>query len=137
MSRRSILIIIPAFILLGILLLISQAQAQTDTPTDTQAMDEAVPMADGVNQPASGDHDSATHHYISQEDREKAADVAKSYGAQLPQLNNLPATSGQPVTAAMDPQGVPDYFGTIPNYANSPFPQIQGLGPARDYYGAV
>jgi len=36
----------------------------------------------------------------------------------------------------MDPQGVPDYFGTIPNYALSPLPQTKATGPALSYYNA-
>jgi FtsP/CotA-like multicopper oxidase with cupredoxin domain len=30
--------------------------------------------------------------------------------------------------AALDPGGVPDYFGSIPNYATSPLPSLDGLG---------
>lgn len=73
-------------------------------------------------------------HMVTQDEREAAADRARAAGLPTSPISNL--QNSQPVTAALNPGGVPDYFGTIPNYANSQLPHIQGTGPARDYYGA-
>jgi FtsP/CotA-like multicopper oxidase with cupredoxin domain len=64
--------------------------------------------------------------------REKAAEAAAALRAAAPSrrtATGLGLRSGSPKAApALDPLGTPDYFGTIPNYANSPLPDLDISG---------
>lgn len=66
-----------------------------------------------------------------QEEREAAA--ARAQEAGLPQ-NALSAYLNNGVQAQMDPLGVPDYFGTIPNYASSPLPTMASPNTGSHYW---
>jgi FtsP/CotA-like multicopper oxidase with cupredoxin domain len=61
------------------------------------------------------------HGMVTPAERQAAADRAAAARVAA----GLPAYTTQ---ALMNPGGVPDYFGIIPNYANSPIPSLDGLG---------
>ncbi|MHB1003485.1 MAG: hypothetical protein ACYC1B_06625 [Thermoleophilia bacterium] len=68
-------------------------------------------------------HEKQQVKHVTQEERQAAADRAQVLG-----LGDIP----QP--AAFDPQGIPDYFGNIPNYANTQQPSYNPLLLASDHY---
>ncbi|MHB8859078.1 MAG: cupredoxin domain-containing protein [Thermoleophilia bacterium] len=88
------------------------------TASGTGGSSTGIDSMSGMTQAAAGTTaDMPKMRSTTAADRQAAADRAKVAGVQTPQ------------TAAMDPLGTPDYFGTIPNYANSPLPTQNGEGP--------
>ncbi|MEW6019888.1 MAG: hypothetical protein AB1760_17660, partial [Pseudomonadota bacterium] len=110
-----------------------EAEAAPPMDASMNQMDQGAASQDVAR--TGGGHAAMKH--VTQAEREAAADRARLSGLGAPSTAGLMAPEGAGVvTSAMDPLGVPDMFGTIPHYALSPLPQIQGLGAARDYYGA-
>ncbi|MDO8736035.1 MAG: FG-GAP-like repeat-containing protein [Thermoleophilia bacterium] len=91
--------------------------------------DMATPASNG----AGTTPDPHAQHRITQAEREAAADRAFFMGAEVDSFSN-PTTSQEPTTAALDPLGIPDYFGTTPNYALSPLPEFAPNGPVTTSY---
>lgn len=109
--------------------------AQTTTTAQSAQNAQAHPaMAMPAGNGAGTTPDPHAQHRITQAEREAAADRAKVMGAGTNPVSNL--SNPDAITAELDPLGVPDYFGTTPNYALSPLPKTQGLGSPRDYYSA-
>ena len=77
-------------------------------------------------------------------ERQAAADQAAARGLELPaqpaRLGGAPLDGAMTRTVAPIPGGVPDYFGSTPNYANSPLPtQVGGTvtGGIRKFVDAL
>ena len=127
MERRNLLLV-PAFIILAIAVLISQASAASDTVTNTAANTTANSSS---GSPATGSPgrsmppDMNKMKLTTAADRQAAADRAKTAGLGSSQslVGSMPT-----VAAALSS---PDYFGNTPNYANSPLPVLY---PSHDYF---
>ena len=117
MHRRGILVltaIVTLFLALGTARVIA---AQSPAPADRPGL---APIGQpGVTPSFSG---------ITNAQRQAAAArLAQAQEAPLGAL--LGRLRGLLVTPkALDPLGIPDYFGTVPNYANSPLPTLDGGG---------
>ena len=97
------------------------------------AASSVTPTAPGVRAAtASGAMNPATMKRTTNAMRRRAA--ARIAALRAGQAQSLPGVLGATVktalaglgvhtAAALDPQGVPDYFGTVPNYATSPLPE--------------
>lgn len=107
------------------------ALPKSDSPPAAPGMDHSqkAPREMGQNAASSGQGARVTPA-----DREAAARRAQFNRFINPNwsTNPLGGTAGLSdlvgAAAALDPLGDPDYFGTIPNYANSPLPDVDGSG---------
>ncbi len=135
--RRILLITLPLMLVAALMQVFmsangSQAVAQMSDLTSTSSTTSIVDMPS----PAAAATPPKTHkemNHVTQAQREAAAGRAMANGLPVAPIKAV-LQGSQPTTAALDPLGVPDYFGTIPNYANSPLTHIQPMGSARDYY---
>ena len=96
---------------------LASPSADQTTPTDQPAPAASITAQGGGNTP---------HGHVTPAERQAAAArAAQARGEASLQAQAL----GETVTAqaAMNPGGVPDYFGNIPNWANSPIPASIGI----------
>ncbi len=119
--RRAIQIAIAALALVTLLLVgVAVAQGEGGTakkPTRPMTMTAAEMMA------------ARTTSAMREAAAERAKEKIKEDNPLSGLLSDLRSLLGlAPAATTFDPQGKPDYFGTTPNYANSPLPELDASG---------
>ncbi len=97
-----------------------QAGVKVDGPKAPQAQPTPVPSPTPLP-PVGGEN---SHGHVTP--AERAAAAARAAAARQAGLQSVEQMAEAAVTS-MDPGGVPDYFGTTPNWANSPIPASVGI----------
>ncbi len=97
-----------------------QAVVKADAPEAPPAQPTPVPSPTPLP-PVGGEN---SHGHVTP--AERAAAAARAAAARQAGLQSVEQMAEAAVTA-MDPGGVPDYFGTTPNWANSPIPASVGI----------
>jgi FtsP/CotA-like multicopper oxidase with cupredoxin domain len=118
MDRRKVLLIASLFMtaLLVVANLGTDAQAQTTSGAAMSATSASSTKTAAMKRVTPADRKAAAA-------RASAARLADPLGRLSARLHSLLFGA-----AALDPLGKPDYFGTIPNYANSPLPRLDSGG---------
>lgn len=134
MSRRTLLIVL-GLALSAAVLFGATGQGRARSATAGMSKGALASAQHGVmNMRSTASHRSdgrVLHAHVTPAQRQAAADRAEALRAEA-------ARQGRPAApAALDPLGAPDYFGAVPNYANSPLgirkfvDSLPGLGAAK------